>query len=38
MDLVDDVKGWIGEKYESEVVKYGDKVFYKFYKQLYLCF
>lgn len=29
-------KEWVGEKYESVVVTYGDKVFYKFNKQLYV--
>lgn len=37
MDSVDDVKGWTGEKYESEVVKHGDKAFHKFHKQLHSC-
>ena len=37
MDCGDDVKGWTGEKYESEVVKHGDKAFHKFHKQLQSC-
>ena len=37
MDSGDDVKGWKGEKYESEAVKHGDKAFHKFHKQLQSC-
>ena len=33
----DNVKGWAGEKYESEAVKHGDKAFHKFHKQLQSC-
>ena len=35
MDCGEDVKGWTGEKYESEAVKHGDKAFHKFHKQLH---
>ena len=37
LDSGDDVKGWKGEKYESEAVKHGDKAFHKFHKQLQSC-
>lgn len=37
MDSDEGVKGWSGEKYESAVVKHGDKAFHKFNKQLHVC-
>jgi len=37
MECGNNVRGWAGEKYESEAVTHGDKAFHKFHKQLQSC-